>query len=134
DFALLRGGVITGRILDEYGEPLANVRVSAMRSEMTPAGRRMSGGARAATTDDTGAFRLFGLAPGAYYVSAMLQAPDGLSAPNGFVTYAPTYFPGTTDAAAAMRVVVSGGMDQPNVDFSIVPTPAAVVSGTVISS
>lgn len=41
DFALPRGGVIAGRITDELGEPLAGVRVQAMRyqisAERTPA-------------------------------------------------------------------------------------------------
>lgn len=135
DFALPRGGVITGRVFDEFGDPVANVRVEAMRSEMTMAGRRIAaGGARAATTDDTGAFRLFSLAPGAYYVSATQQAPDRLVGPQGSITYVPTFFPGTTDPAAAQRLTIAAGVDQHNIDFGLVATSAAQVSGVVIGS
>ena len=40
DFALPRGGVIAGRVTDELGEPLAGVRVQAMRYQYLPNGRR----------------------------------------------------------------------------------------------
>ena len=39
DFALPRGGVIAGRVTDELGEPLAGVRVQAMRYQYLPDGR-----------------------------------------------------------------------------------------------
>jgi hypothetical protein len=134
DFVLLRGGVVTGRVFDEFGDPVASVRVAALRSEMTPAGRRMAGAGRTATTDDTGAYRLFGLAPGEYFVSATHQTPERLVGPQGAVTYVPTFFPGTTDSAAAQRLTVGSGADQHNIDFALLATPAVQVSGVVIGT
>ena len=40
DFALPRGGVIAGRVTDELGEPLAGVRMQAMRYQYLPNGQR----------------------------------------------------------------------------------------------
>ena len=48
DFALPRGGVIAGRVTDELGEPLAGVRMQAMRYQYLPNGQRQldAGGRR----------------------------------------------------------------------------------------
>ena len=136
NFALLRGGVITGRVFDEGGDPIANVRVTALRAQLTPGGRRMVGaGGGLGMTDDTGAFRLYGLAPGSYYVSATPQggmANGALLTADGPVTYGPTYFPGTTDSGTAQRVQVGAGQEQPNIDFALNATPAVRVSGIVL--
>ena len=40
-FSLPRGGVVTGRIIDEFGEPIAGVQVSAVRSRYMNGQRRM---------------------------------------------------------------------------------------------
>jgi hypothetical protein len=136
DFALLRGGVITGRVFDEFGDPVANVRVAALRSQLTAAGPRLaaaSGGP--GLTDDTGAYRLYGLAPGTYYVSATPQAVNvnvPFVAAGGPITYAATYFPGTTDAGAAQRVSLTAGQDQHNIDFGLIVTPTVRISGVVL--
>ena len=75
--ALPRGSVLGGRITDEFGEPVANATVTAWRYGYAGGARRMmpAQGANARdTTDDQGQFRLFGLPPGEYYVSAMLRS------------------------------------------------------------
>src|SRR5690349_21186575 len=41
DFALPRGGIITGRILDEFGEPLSDVMVSMQRYQNVGGQRRL---------------------------------------------------------------------------------------------
>ena len=43
DFTLTRGGVITGRIVDEFGEPLPGLQVSAMRAQMVAGKRQLIG-------------------------------------------------------------------------------------------
>lgn len=54
-------GVITGRVVDEYGDPAARVYVRATSREST----------FEAQTNDLGEYRLFDLPPGSYIVSAM---------------------------------------------------------------
>ena len=69
DLRLTRGGVITGHVVDEDGEALARALVTVQRysyvggeRQLTPAGGEQ--------TDDRGQYRVFGLPPGDYYVSA----------------------------------------------------------------
>ena len=104
NFALLRGGVINGRVQDDLGDPIANVRVRVQRSQMFEGRRRLVNVGVDDESDDTGAFRLYGLAPGDYYVSATLRANtfDSSADASG---YAATYYPGTGNVAeAAARV------------------------------
>src|SRR5690242_20750766 len=72
DVALPRGSVVSGRILDEFGEPVADANVTAMRMQYSGGRRRLVPSGRASTTNDLGQFRLFGLPPGEYYVSATM--------------------------------------------------------------
>jgi hypothetical protein len=64
-----KGGVLTGRVFDEFGEPTAGTQVRALRYVMQ-SGRRTLQQAGAGSTDDRGIFRIFGLQPGEYVVSA----------------------------------------------------------------
>jgi protocatechuate 3,4-dioxygenase beta subunit len=52
DFSLPRGGVITGRILDEFNEPISDVQVSAMRAQNAGGTRRLMQAGRAGMTND----------------------------------------------------------------------------------
>lgn len=63
DFELLAGGVITGHVSDSEGEPLEGVHL-----ELHAVGSSGASGSPTTSvqTDDTGAYRLFGLAPGRY--------------------------------------------------------------------
>jgi protocatechuate 3,4-dioxygenase beta subunit len=137
--ALPRGSVIGGRITDEFGEPVANAVVAAMRYGYQQGTRRLlpAGGTNSRdTTDDQGSFRLFGLSPGEYVISAALRTgAEEVSDPAGENTgYAPTYFPGTTSVGEAQRVTVGLGQEQAGVVFSLIATRLVRVSGAVISS
>jgi hypothetical protein len=69
DLRLTRGGVITGRLMDEDGEPLARALVTVQRYRYV-GGERQLTPAGADQTDDRGQYRVFGLPPGEYFVSA----------------------------------------------------------------
>ena len=68
-----RGSAISGRIVDEFGEPVADAQVSALRSAWVNGRRRLQPAGRMAQTNDLGQYRIYGLAPGEYYVSATLR-------------------------------------------------------------
>ena len=72
--ALPRGSVMGGRITDEFGEPVVNAAVTAMRYAFVGGARRLVPAGARDTTDDQGSYRLFGLPPGDYLVSATLRA------------------------------------------------------------
>lgn len=133
NFTLSRGSVITGRVSDEFGDPITGARVQVLRSQVQQGRRRLTPIANGAQTDDTGSFRVFGLAPGEYYIAAALQAAPADSSDNP-VSYAPTYYPGTANVADAQRIALTLGTEQSGVNFVLQPVRAVRVSGTVVDS
>ncbi|HMF95281.1 MAG TPA: carboxypeptidase-like regulatory domain-containing protein [Vicinamibacterales bacterium] len=133
DVSLPRGGVITGRIVDDLGEPIPGVSVSAQRAISTQPRTLMHAG-RIETTNDLGEFRLFGLDAGEYFVVAtwpIRAAANPAASPRDRVAYAPTYFPGTTNIAEAQPVSIVAGETATDVSMSLTTIRAARVTGTV---
>lgn len=62
-------GAIHGRVVNEYGEPLRDASVKAWTPRYED-GKRTLSPLKAVSTNDLGEFRIFGLNPGSYYVSA----------------------------------------------------------------
>jgi hypothetical protein len=137
NFALPRGGVITGKIVDEFGDPIAGVQVSAQRSRFINGSRRMMA-AGGDNTDDTGSYRIYGLAPGEYFVSGTFRAPmfmmPGMTSSNEPDGYAPSYYPGTPNMAEAQRIVIKGGQELTAVNFALAATRLARIRGRVTNS
>jgi hypothetical protein len=135
DFSLPRGAVVTGRILDEFGEPLSDVMVAPMRYQFVQGKRTLVSGGRMSSTDDIGEFRLFGITPGQYYLQAtwrpsMPIGPGGESQP----AYSPMFFPGVVDAGEAQRFTLGISQQLSDLVMALKPTKAVRVSGTVLSS
>lgn len=133
NFKLQRAGVITGRIVDEFGDPASDVIVTVMRSQMVSGERRMMPAGRASSTNDLGDYRLYGLAPGQYYVSATLRSfmPGETDDRSG---YAPTYYPGTGSVAEAQRITVAAAQTVPGINLALLPVRTARISGTAFDS
>ena len=126
---LPRGGVITGRIVDEYGDAVPELTVQAFRAQYMQGMRRMVS-ARGAQTNDIGQFRIYGLQPGTYYVAASSRRTNGrplqimeagTEGVRGGGGLAPTFFPGMVSAAEAQRIEVAAGAEIPGVDFRFWP-------------
>ena len=136
EVALPKGSVLAGHIADEFGEPVAGARVVAMRHRFVNGQRRLlpiaSPGA-SDTTDDIGQYRLHGLSPGDYYLSASLGGL-ALEVSADRTGYAATYYPGTAVIAEAQRVAVAVGQELPEINFSLSPTRVAKISGTATTS
>jgi protocatechuate 3,4-dioxygenase beta subunit len=131
---LPRGSVISGRISDEFGEPIANAAVTAMRYAYVGGSRRLVPAGARDTTDDQGVYRLFGLAPGDYIVSASLRMGEVTDPGDELTGFAPTYFPGTADSSAAQRVRVALSQEQGGVSFALLATRLVRVWGQVMSA
>ncbi len=134
NIALPRGGAITGRVFDEFGDAIAGARLQVLRYRMVQGTRRLMPTGIADQSDDTGAFRLFGLTPGDYYVSATVRAlpvdDPGVEAAG----YAPTYYPGTGNVAEAQRVTIGIAQELANVSFALLPVRTVRVSGRAVNS
>jgi hypothetical protein len=101
DFALVRGGVITGRVTDPDGKPIINGFVSVTQADETGRGFNPGGLIK---TDDRGVCRIYGLPTGRYRVSA---GASGKSAQK----YAVTYHPDVTDQKQATVIEVKEGSE-----------------------
>lgn len=151
--AMPRGGAISGRVVDEFGDPLSDANVSAARLSWTNGKRRLTPvPGRSWPTDDLGRYRIFGLPPGEYYVTATLRNGNsemmadlpmmltGVEPPAGAPGsvprsgYAVTYFPGTPNASEAQRVTVTAAQESSNVDFPLSAVRLAKISGFVMTS
>jgi carboxypeptidase family protein len=133
DFILPKGGVITGRIVDEYGEPVANARVQTVQNRFIGGQQRAMPSGQVFATSDTGEYRLWGLSPGQYLVTATSTGfgliPENSDDRSG---YAATYYPGTSNVVEAQPVIVVDGRTTSGVDIILVATRLARVSGTVV--
>ena len=70
-FRLPRGGVISGIVTDEFGDPAFGVPIRAMRFGYANGIRVAEPVPATVTTDDLGGYRIAGLLPGEYVVSAV---------------------------------------------------------------
>jgi len=143
---LPRGSAIAGRVTNEYGEPVLRAAVSALKFGYTESGQRtlqlsrsVDGGAPAGpigamtgardTTDDLGQFRLFGLEPGEYVVSASPYQ----QAPGHTTKFTETFYPATTSAAEATPIHL-GLSEEATIHLQLGPSRLARVTGAVIDS
>jgi protocatechuate 3,4-dioxygenase beta subunit len=136
DIPLPRGAVIAGRVVDEFGEPVAQMAVQAMRYTYSNDGQRRLTAVSSAATDDLGQFRVFGLMPGEYIVQATVAGGFIIGgggpgpAPESFAV---TYYPGTPNADEAQTVTL-GLAQEFNAQFQLIPTRVSRVTGVVVNS
>jgi hypothetical protein len=140
NFVLSRGGVIAGTIVDDGGEPVSGANVSAVRFQYIGGQRRLTPAPAEGSndrTDDRGNFRLFGLPPGDYFVSASYRG-NNFMGPGMTNTehdgFAPTYFPGTPNVSEATRVTVKPGQEVGGASFALIVARMARVRGRVTNS
>jgi hypothetical protein len=124
-FKLGRTGVITGRISNEDGEPMQTVRVNAVR-EVFINGKMHLRATEECESNDLGEFRLFGLSPGRYLISAaperwnsVVGDPEfsGADKSGGEKGYAKLYYPGVTDSGKASAITVKEGDEIASIDI-----------------
>ncbi|HET9831013.1 MAG TPA: carboxypeptidase regulatory-like domain-containing protein, partial [Vicinamibacterales bacterium] len=133
DLVLARPAIITGRILDEFGEPYEGAMVSVWQTRYEN-GRRHLVGVKTSVnaTDDRGRYRVINVPPGRYFVAA--SAGTGTPAqPIGDVPgYALTYFPAAVAVANAQPIDITRSTSETDLDIALVRTPTARVTGRVV--
>jgi protocatechuate 3,4-dioxygenase beta subunit len=148
-FRMLPTAVVSGRVTDEDGDPLSEVRVMAQRKKP---GKVAWEGAASSGTNDLGEYRLSGLFPGQYRIVA-IPAPDfrdyesqhakaapgasgssaneeSPSASQPETRYLTTYYPGTYAAMQASTVALKAGDEMP-ISLTLAPARTYRVRGIV---
>jgi hypothetical protein len=133
DLTLSRAGVVAGRVTDELGDPIGRVKVSVVRRQFLNDGSRSWLEVAARSTNDIGEFRVFGIPPGQYYLSATLpRFQEDLT--TNQPAYVPTYYPGTANVSEAHRLSISAGQVLSIMNLVLLPVPGVRVSGTALDS
>jgi uncharacterized protein (DUF2141 family) len=135
---LTPGGVISGVIVEDSGDPVQQGRVVLYR-ETNGTGKEHLQRVKAEVADDTGAYEIGGLEPGNYFlavsaepwyslrvrsmhVGSSAQNAQAVRSPLDLV-YATTFYPDTTDENEATPIPIKGG-ERLKIDFSLHPVPA----------
>src|SRR5688572_14127238 len=138
DFALPRGSVVTGRIMDESNEVMPQIQVQVQRFEYSADGQRRLLPAGTDTTDDRGEFRVYGLMPGEYVVTGSASNSQvGVAALSPAIEtregYPPTFYPGTPNVNQAQPITLGIG-EEISIQFALTAARQARISGTVRDS
>jgi protocatechuate 3,4-dioxygenase beta subunit len=124
---------ITGTILDEDGTPFAGAVVEGLRAVYAE-GKRSFVSSAVAVSDDRGQFRLFGLAPGQYYVTAFDPAYAHVGDDLGQLVYGPTYYHSTVYQDDAVRVTLDPGAPRSGLEFKLQIIRPARLTGKLNAS
>jgi hypothetical protein len=133
-------GAVSGKVVDEDGDPMADAMVTASKYTYAT-GHRTLIPADTAQTNDRGEFRLAKLSPGRYYIVAERMAinlmgstppppKDGLPE-TGYVS---TYFPRNTDVQEAESIEVKAGADIPGFTIHMQKSRVVRVKGNLIGA
>lgn len=121
DFALVTGGVITGQITAPDGRPAIAERITL--TPVVEAGREqptLNLPPAIFETDDRGVYRIFGLPPGRYLVSAGTAGESVAAGLRGRrLSYTRTFHPNVTEESKATAVDVASGREASNIDIAL---------------
>ncbi len=137
-FKLTPQAVITGRVVDEDGDPLPGAAVQVLRYSYAGGSRHLMAVA-ANMTNDIGEYRIANLHPGRYYVSASGRRREflftGVNPPaageprrEGYTT---TFYPGAGDPTGAAPLELSAGAEMRGIDLRLLKRSVFRIRGKV---
>jgi hypothetical protein len=156
---LTPSALVSGKVRDEYNDPVqdAEIRVLAVQTRLGQQYLRVAG---KAMTDDRGEYRIAGLHPGKYYLlvedkskplttlTAIIENVNALQkmkdekgrplnvampgVPDPPYTYAPLFYPDTTDFRQAQSLKLNPG-DEMAADFLLMSAPVVFIRGKVVN-
>jgi uncharacterized GH25 family protein len=137
---LVPASAIAGRVLDQTGEPMPNAKVAALRYAYNGGPHRRLTPVGDAQTNDLGEYRIFGLAPGSYYLSVSTGAaeedPTAIPQPAASgpakprLRYPVTYYPGVINSDDAAPLKLAAGSEA-HADFSLSAARSYRITGHV---
>ena len=125
--------IIYGKVEAPDGEPIEDIPVRVISSQVVDGRKRWEPRANGTTNED-GEFRVANLPPGVYYVEAGPGASFRVRRARrlniGEEGYTTAFYPGATDPTAAAPIILAPGQQQ-EVQFSLKPQPVFKISGIV---
>jgi Carboxypeptidase regulatory-like domain len=136
DLTLVRGAVLSGRVTDLEGEPIAGVQVMALKEMPVGRGIRQWRAVNGGNTDDRGQFRVFGLEAGEYVLAARAdgQSPMRPDSNGNRLTAVTTYYPGTAVLAEAQRLSLGEAAEYSDLVLALQVLRSVSVRGRVVVS
>jgi len=130
---LAKGGVITGKVTDNAGAPVVGVGVRAIMTRDAENRPPRQTSVRERATDDRGIYRIYGIEPGTYLVSAGSSNRNSFPRVAAYDGDAPTYHPSATSDTAT-PVIVRGAAETSGVDIIYRGTRGHTVSGKLLGA
>jgi len=126
--------VLSGRVVDDFGDPVANVSVELAPASAADEPFNMFG-ARQSTTNDRGEFRVT-TSPGKYYLKATFfsgsnEQPEIRTDGTSEVTYGPTFYPSSTGKERATAIEVKAGGETSGLEIRLARQHNLTISGVV---
>lgn len=123
DFALVRGGVITGKVTDSEDRPLIEQGVNVIPVDPGSSfwGSHISW-RMDLQTDDRGIYRIYGLPPGRYKVAVGESDTRYYSGDRRGARYKQTYHPNVNDPDKAEVIELGEGTEATNIDITVSQT------------
>jgi len=132
-YALTPQAVISGRVVDDEGEPAPGIQVLALRRAPPEARSGFLPASGGAQTDDRGEYRLRNLPPGRYLVQAAPMMQRSMqTAENQRTALVPTFHPDAASPEGAIWVSVGEGQEAVNIDIQLRRMPVRRISGRVL--
>ena len=129
---LMPTGVITGHITNDRDEPMPGVLVQTMKATYN-SGHREFSDARTGFTDDRGEFRIWGLAPGQYFLKAT-NPRFSARGPVSTQVYVPIFYPGVVDPAQSQSIELHPGEELSGINLTLSAQRTVHVKGRVLTS
>jgi hypothetical protein len=130
ELSLARWAAITGLVVDERKAPMAAAIVRTLQLKYDGGRRRLVPVGAPRLTNDLGHYRAYGLAPGQYVITATVSGAGSADVPG----YAPSYYPGTANPAAAQFVSVGISQELDGFDIPLARARTARVTGKVLNA
>jgi protocatechuate 3,4-dioxygenase beta subunit len=129
-------GVISGRVTDRNGDPVASAQVIAVRSAIQRGARQFVPGG-AAATNDQGEYRIANLPPGRYYLSvsernALLGAVQRTAGAAAQETNLTTYYANSPDLRSAVPIDITAGAELRGIDVRLLRGRAYSIRGRIL--
>jgi hypothetical protein len=130
---LRREGVITGRVTDSNGNPVAREEIELIKLAADGKPQHFNH-PRLKTTDEHGVYRITGLPEGRFLVSIGISPEENTNRPQFRTSsYLRTFHPGVPDQSQARPVQVAEGFEVTDVNISgVVAKRAYEISGRVV--